>query len=67
MKNENFFNLIERILIIGPAESDTEKLLSKSNNPQNDLSNISSKILEEYKSINLIDENDVYTENINMV
>jgi hypothetical protein len=67
MKNEIFFNLIERILILGPAEPDLEKILIKSNNTPNDLSNVPSKILEEYKSINLIDENDFYTENINIV
>ena len=67
MKNDIFFNLIERILIVGPAERDLEKILNKSNNTPNDLSNVASKILEEYKSINLIDENDFYTENINMV
>ena len=67
MKNENCFNLIERILILGPADSDLEKQLSKGNSTPNDLSNVASKILEEYKSINLIDENDLYTENINMV
>jgi hypothetical protein len=55
------------ILILGPADSDLEKQLSKSNSTPDDLSNVASKILEEYKSINLIDENDLYTENINMV
>jgi len=67
MKKENFFNLIERILILGPVEAELEKYLNKSNCNLTDLSNINSKILEEYRSINMIDENDIYTENINMV
>ncbi len=69
MKNENYFNLIERIIILGATDSDLEKIINKNiqNNIPNNYSNINSKILEEYKSINLIDENDMYTENINMV
>ena len=67
MINGNFFNLIERILIVGPVESDIEKIINKSNNTPNNLSNVASKILEEYRATNLIDENDLYTENINMV
>jgi len=67
MKNENNFNLIERILILGASDTDLEKIINKNNNNPNNYSNVHSKILEEYRSINLIDENDSYTENINMV
>lgn len=67
MKNEKYFNLIETILILGASNIEIEKLLNNNIINPNEVTAINTKILEEYKSINLIDEDDFYLDNINMV
>jgi hypothetical protein len=66
MKNDKQINppLIDRILIIGINESEFQEVLSTKTNDTN-LSNITVKILEDYRSNHLKDSiNDNYIENI---
>lgn len=65
---EKELNLIERILILG-AESDSDlKNTININDSIPSFNNfLPTKIIEEYKSNNLIDKKENYLDNINMV
>jgi hypothetical protein len=57
--------LIERIMIIGLSTDDLRKFFSNKNASLNDLTNLKVKILEEYKSNEIIESSEEkYTDNI---